>query len=52
VVDSTAILKKSAGPPRFTPSIQLPVPRSSTQSPQLTQASRGSALPSSSRAGS
>ena len=30
-VDSTAILKKSAGEPRFTPSIQLPLPRSSSR---------------------
>jgi hypothetical protein len=41
LVDSWATFKKSAGLPRFTPSTTLPAPRSSTQSPQLTQVSSG-----------
>src|SRR6185295_20224559 len=50
VVDATAISRKFAGPPRLTPSIQLPAPRSSTQSPQFTQLSRGCDRPISSSA--
>src|SRR5512140_2388820 len=45
LVDSFAIFKKSAGLPRFTPSIALPAPRSSTHSPQLTRGNNGFCLP-------
>src|SRR4030095_3670159 len=45
LVDSLAILKKSAGLPRLTPSTTLVAPRSSTQSPQLIQVRSGLSLP-------
>src|SRR5205085_12461300 len=41
LVDASAIFRKSAGPPRLTPSIEFAAPRSSTHSPQLTQVSDG-----------
>src|SRR5581483_7796320 len=50
LVDASAIFRKSPGPPRLTPSIQLPAPRSSTHRPQLTHASNGLSLPISSSA--
>src|SRR6185369_2202745 len=45
LVDSPAILKKSAGLPRRTPSTPFAAPRSSTQRPQLTQVKRGLSTP-------
>src|ERR1041384_2653512 len=49
LVDSSAIFRKSAGDPRFTPSIAFPAPRSSTQRPQFTQVNRGLVIPISSK---
>src|SRR5437667_10697353 len=48
-VDSPAILKKSAGLPRFTPSTTLIAPRSSTHKPQFTHVNCGLLLPISNR---
>src|SRR5215510_635828 len=45
LVDSLAILKKSAGLPRLTPSTTFAAPRSSTHNPQFTHVSSGLSLP-------
>src|SRR5688500_16173093 len=45
LIDCRAMRRKSAGPPRFTPSTAFAAPRSSTHNPQLIQVSCALPLP-------